>query len=273
MMARAMVGAALVLVYGVAAPASAQRRGENGATASALLVELKFATRFGDVTVVAQRYRVDIADGHLTLADPVTMVPVASLAAVETAAPDDSPSIAQVIERGDEVQLVVHSQDRIFTARGVRATAKSAAPAAHVDLAPKAESAIAASEAPTEGALVTQAVQRYIRGIAHCVDGAQKAHWMTDDPRFANCLCPVASKWRLPKVQSNMRVHQPLVAGKLGFSFTATPEGHLTACRVWAGAQAPELSEPLTPPANPNSPGPVKPSAAGATGKRAATDD
>ena len=270
-MARAMVGAALVLACGFAAPALAQRRGENSASASALLMELKTAARFGEVTVPAGRYRVDIADGRLTLADPVTMVLVASLAAGETTAPDGSLSAVQVVEHGDEVQLVVRSQDRVFTARGVRAAANPAASAAHVDLAPKAESAIVATEGPTEGDLVTQAVQRYIRGIAHCVDGAQKAHWMTDDPRFANCLCPVASKWRLPKVQSPMRVHQPLVAGKLGFSFTATPEGHLTACRVWAGPQAPELTDAA--PANPNAPSPAKAPTTGATGKRTATDD
>jgi len=100
-------------------------------------------------------------------------------------------------------------------------------------------------ETPPERVWVTQAVARYLESLTDCGDKAQKNHWATDDPRFVRCVCPLALKWRLPKLAAPLLFHTPIVKGKNGLSLTVTPEGKASNCRVWVGA------EPPPPPAEP----------------------
>jgi hypothetical protein len=88
--------------------------------------------------------------------------------------------------------------------------------------------------------LVERAVKRYFGGIKHCVDKAQRNRWVTDDPRFYRCVCPIVLKWRLPRVKSELVIHYPLARGRSGMTFTATPAGKVASCRVWIGAKPPE---------------------------------
>ena len=96
-------------------------------------------------------------------------------------------------------------------------------------------------ETQTELGQVQNALQRYIKSVEECGKQAKKAHWETDDRRFVSCVCPLTDKWRLPKVGSDLRVHQPLPE-KTGFSITVTATGRVKDCRVWVGARSPEDS-------------------------------
>jgi len=224
--------------------AYAQRRGETGTLAEELRVELPTTTRFGEITVPARPYRVQISGDNLVLANPDTMEVQATLHAVVAGLPAAVPAgKAEVQTKGNEVLLVVLVGDKSYTAKGQKAALPKAVEAEAPEPTKTEREAVATSdlEAKTPAAKVAQAVQRYLPGLAACIDGAQKGKWITDDPRFSNCVCPVALKWQMPHLDAPLRMHQKLVKGKFGMSFTVGNDGKVSQCRVWAGARAPEM--------------------------------
>ncbi|MBI3178857.1 MAG: hypothetical protein HYZ27_04310, partial [Deltaproteobacteria bacterium] len=138
----------------------------------------------------------------------------------------------------------------IYTAAGV-ATKETPAQPTLVTLAGKEETALdrRTPEERTARSLVEHAIKRYEPMLGECVDKAHRGRWGTDDPRFMKCLCPLLDTWRLPRVKEAMRIHHALAPGRAGVSFTATPKGKATECRVWSGAKSPEeLSDAAVPP-------------------------
>jgi hypothetical protein len=238
---------ALVLLFSGAT--LAQRREGDSAVAS-LSAKLPQAVRFGEVTVPAGAYRLFVSESTITLADPISMVTVATLVAqASTNSKSISPTLVEVQERGQEVRLVVLSQTDIFTAVGQKVAPPKPASEPKVEYAAKSNTVFAGptTEIAGDEALVDGAFQRYQGGIKPCGENAHRSHWTTDDARFVACVCPILEKWRMPKVKAQLRVHKALVKGRAGVSFTVGPDGRTRDCRVWVGAQPP--AEPTESPA------------------------
>ena len=231
-----------VLLLLSASLATAQRR-EGKVETRVLRLSLEQPVRFGNVVVPAHTYRAMLGADGLALVDPETMVLVATVPVAMTDDPEPrAEPLVQVYRSGARVEIVVHLGTQVARAQGVVAPPAEGAP--DVTLAGKAETTVVADlpEQESERALVDRAVQRYFSGIKHCADKAHRNHWTTDDPRFVSCVCPLLEKWRLPKVKAPLRVDHPLVKGRSGFSFTATPGGRPAGCRVWVGAAPPDAS-------------------------------
>jgi len=243
------VPATILLGVFVSQTVSAQRR-EGSMDSAVFHVQLPVAVRFGEIVLPARHYRVTLAADGLALADPNTMILVATVP-VETRASNevvDKPSV-EVKRSGNDVEILIRYADRVVRAAGKSAEQKTAAASSRVILAGKEETVVAGDTPPeqSEEALVGQAVARYLSGVKDCADKAQRNHWTTDDPRFVKCVCPLVSKWRLPKVAAPRRMHQILAKGRAGFSFTATAEGKAINCRVWVGPTPPVDPPPGAP--------------------------
>lgn len=233
---------ALVAVVASAPVVHAQRRGEQRGTPP-LQVTLPTATAFGAAVLPPRTYRITVTPQGLVLAHPTSMVVAGTIPVVESSQNVSVAVPTVTLARKDKtVTIVVRSRDRIYTASG-RVTELAAAAGPSVTLAAKSETAIDAGvpEAPSEGQLIDRALKRYVRGVAHCSDKAQKARWNTDHPRFTRCVCPQVKRWRMPKAATSRRVDHFLVAGRFGFSFTVTPTGQTSECRVWSGRMPPGL--------------------------------
>ncbi|MBI5508508.1 MAG: hypothetical protein HY903_07130 [Deltaproteobacteria bacterium] len=241
--------------------ARGQRR-EGGSASAVLNVELKSAVRFGEVTVPARVYRLTLGAESLAFADAETMVLVATVPAkiTEAEAPAATP-VVEVKKSGAQVEIVVKIGNQVARAVGSLSDDKAVTRAVTLDA--KAEEKVSGSEpeVQTEQALVTTAIGRYLGGLKDCGDKAQRRRWGTDDLHFVKCVCPVLAKWRLPRIKKPVRIDTALVKGRSGFSFTATPEGKTSECRVWAGAgPPPPVSEGDAPaPAPALAPTPVAP--------------
>lgn len=254
----------LAVILGLGGPVMAQRRGAKAET-KALEVELRSAARFGEVVVPAGRYRISVSKRGLSLAHPTTMVPVATLSAVSSdGAVTVNPATVEVVETPDGIiKLIVKLRERIYVAGGIKTEAPKKK--RQVELASREGPRIGdiSPETKTEQELIHHALaSRYIKDVKHCADKAHRARWQTDDRRFWNCVCPLAERWRMPKVAEDLRVHFPLAKGKSGFSLTVTAKGRVKDCRVWVGAKPPvDETESEEPPVdNPT----VAPSAAAA---------
>jgi hypothetical protein len=241
MVARTIVVALTLLGMATAPvlPAWAQRR--EGAAASALVVQLPMAVRFGDASVPAGRYRVSISDSSLVLLTEGGMVAVAAIPCrVSTTPKVVSPARIQLVERGNSVQLTLSSQNERYTATGTRIAAAADAP--QIEYAKKSEPTLQAPvPPPTEDeAIATSAVDRLMGGVTHCGEMAHKSRWQTGDPRFVQCVCPITTKWRLPRIDGDVRLHRVLAPGRAGFSITVTADGRARDCAVWVGPLPPE---------------------------------
>jgi hypothetical protein len=235
---RAIASLAVIVA---ATTAHAQRRG-GGSANTVLEVTLKSAVKFGDIVVPASRYRISVSVRGLSFAHPTTMVAVATVPATETASAEtvQKPTV-EVVEKGaDEVQIIVRSLDRVVVAKGVKTTVERKRRDVELVSRHQADLGAVVPEQKTEVELIHHALsKRYIRDVKHCADKAHRSRWQTDDKRFWNCVCPLADRWRLPKVSADVRVHEPLAKGKSGISITVTPDGKVKDCRVWVGAEPP----------------------------------
>ncbi len=245
----AIVFALLLLLAPKLAEAQAHRR--EGEVQAALELRLPWAVRFGDALVPAGFYRVAASDAGLSLADPSSMVVVATVQVEKTSSTKTTtPALVERHEHGGEVRIVVKNRNDIFTARGQKTVVDTTDPV-QVQLAGKKEALLAdvAPEQASDEALVGGALKRYLPSLQGCADLAQRGRWQTDDPRFVKCVCPLVEKWRLPKVKRLLPMHRFLVKGKSGISFVVSPDGRAYGCRVWVGTEpprkpAPEAQEP-----------------------------
>jgi hypothetical protein len=246
--------AAVLFAFGlvlVSSLAGAQRR--DGEVGGGLELKLPVAVRFGAVLVASGRYRVSVGEGMLALALPESMVTVANVPVLQSAA-SDSAELPEVFVREVEggVEIVVFSQDRIFTARGEKADAQAKGDSL-VELAGKRETAIGSAAPVTQDELAALdgALRRFMPSISHCGDKAHRSRWATDDLRFQKCVCPLLEKWRLPKTAGPLRLHRQLIKSKNGVSFTVGKDGRAGECRVWSGARSPEEQATSPSPAAP----------------------
>ena len=237
MMARRWAAATAVLCFALADGAMAQeRRGSEDGTTPSLFIKLAQTTKFNNVVLAPQRYRVSTSLKSISLGDPQTMVVLVTMPAKQTAAPkkngDDS---ATVTLSGQRVILTVRQAESVFTALGVLSAPVASA---KVTLARKAEKAVHSNTSqPSDAQLVQDVAQRLTADLSGCAETALRAHWSTDDSRFETCVCPQLEKWRLPHVKKELRLHQFLVLNRCGFSYTVLPDGRVDACRVWMGSR------------------------------------
>jgi len=235
--ARVLVAAAITMVV---APAQAQRR-EGRQSTSVLEVRLPVCVKFGKLAIPARSYRVTLGAGVFALADPQTMVVIATVPVTEaeTAKAVEQPRI-EIEHVGSRVDIVMLAGDRIYRATGVAAEGESPEPSPVV-LAGKQERVVEGGgpEQRTATQLVARATKRYMSGIKHCVDKAHRSRWGTDDHRFVKCVCPIVLRWKMPPINAPLLMHWPLAKGRHGFSFHVTPAGKVTSCRVWAGSKPP----------------------------------
>jgi hypothetical protein len=242
------VGVLLSLLLPGSAAAEGGRR-EGPPPPTSLSLTLPVTATFAGVVVPARRYRLSVVATGLALADPDTMVLVATLPVTDTQVADavTEPTVT-VQQRGTTVEISVRWADRWLRATGAAGGASSSG-AAPIAMADKAATAVPAAtgEELTDVQLVAVAVQRLLGGVKHCGENAKRRHWETDDPRFVKCLCPIALRWHLPKVREVRVTHHVLLKDKNGFSLTVTPTGHVSLCRVWVGEAPPAPPEPLTP--------------------------
>ncbi len=248
-MKRAELLLGVSVLFSAPLDAAAERR--DGAQVPAVLqVVLDAPTRFGALLLSPRAYRVTIAGENLVFADPTTMVTAGSVAAEssEQATVVERPS-ATVTRDGAQVIVSVRYADRLVRASGTVVT-PPAGEESWVSFGDKQAAALpgGAGEEASAAQLVKAALQRYLGGVKHCGDLAHRHRWETDDPRFVNCVCPIALRWRMPKLSRELEAHQILAAAKNGFTLTVSPAGKVLGCRVWTGAQPPV---PPTPPAAP----------------------
>jgi hypothetical protein len=231
----------VVSILASAVTARGQRRGGEHHT-QVLQIQLPVQVRFGDTTVAARTYRLTLVSGGFALTDPTTMLTVANIPVTGTEADKAVPTPRAELERhGDRVQIVMRAGDRVYRATGQANTvAPAAAPSYAVTLA-KSEREVAGGmpEQQTPAQLVARAAKRYASGVKHCADKAHRGRWTTDDPRLVRCVCPIVRRWKMPALDAPLLMHWPLAKGRHGFSFSVTPEGKVTSCRVWAGAKPP----------------------------------
>jgi hypothetical protein len=241
-----LLGLALLWV----APVSAQRR-DGGAGDAPVEVALTAPVRFGEQLVGARRYRLSIGDGKLAFADPGTMVTAATVSVVETAGTEwVSPAKVELKKKGAAVELVVKVGDRIYTATGTAADGASAQ--GYDVMLAKRDASIDLGAEPAQASdreLVQKALERYGQDVKRCGEKAQKGGWVTDDPRFVKCVCPLVDKWRMPKLTADLLMHYQLVKGRSGLSFLVATDGKVKSCRVWVGtAPPPEDTTPIAVP-------------------------
>lgn len=235
-------GLLTVTLLVLAASDAVARRGRDGSRQTILQITLKKPAKFGDVIVPARTYRVSIDGESLSLTDPRTMMVQATVPvqATQASAVVATPS-AVVSHKAGRVRIIVKHLDHVYIATGVEAAHVPKAASPEVGLSAMKQSAVVleTSSEPTELALIRRALKRYMKVIMPCADRAHRARWKSDDPRFERCVCPWTDKWRLPRVQKELRVHHPLAKGKSGLSFTVTPKGRALNCRVWIGPKPP----------------------------------
>jgi len=233
--------ALLAVMVAALAPALTWAQRREGNAASALAVTLPSAVRFGAVALPAGSYRLYITDAGLAFADPRTMVTVATVAVERLA--NDTPtaqSTLELREQGKEVRLRVLTASEVLTALGERL--ERMPNAVGVEYATKAEAALGAHKIvdPDDVVLVDAVLRRYLVSIQDCADSAHRGRWSTDDPRFQKCVCPIAEKWRLPRVHAELRLHRHIDKGHAGVSLTVLPDGRVQNCRVYMGPKSPE---------------------------------
>ena len=240
---------ALALAALTASAAQAQRR-EGEAAQAKLVVKLTSAVRFGTVVLSPGTYRVSMTDAGLTFVLADNMVSVGTVPVQQaTEAKVTSPATVELLEKGQEVAVIYRAYNDRFTATGTKES--GARDDAKVELASKTETSLAGPLTETTGdeALVDGALKRLLPGVLQCADMAQRGRWQTDDPRFLKCVCPIAEKWRMPKVKAELRLHRFLVKGRMGLSLSVLPEGRVQGCRVWVGPKSPEETAAAVTPA------------------------
>ncbi|MEZ4271956.1 MAG: hypothetical protein R3C68_11160 [Myxococcota bacterium] len=192
----------------------------------------------------------------LNIINPTSMVAVASLAVEQSELDPSVPTASiEVQSKAQSVEIIVKSRNRLLRAKG-KITARKEAQVQRPILSGKSETALGqvTPAEKTEQELIAQALKRYVGNVKHCGDKAKRSHWTTDDHRFYQCLCPIADRWRLPKVQGDVRHHHQLLKKYAGFSITVTPKGRVKDCRVWAGKGPPKDEAPKDGP-KPDEPG------------------
>lgn len=236
------------------APAASVAQRREGSTSDARLeLALPAAVRFGEQVLPARLYRLSLAEGKLSFTDANTMVTAATVAVVESAGSDwVSPAKVELKKKGAAIEVIVRSGDRIYVASGAPADGGGAgAQSYEVQLAKNATALDlgAAPEQQSDRQLVARALERYGADVKRCAEKAQKSAWTTDDPRFVKCVCPLAKKWRMPKLSAELLMHHELAKGRAGMSFTVSADGKVKSCRVWVGASPPaeESAAPAAP--------------------------
>lgn len=240
-MTRTRLATAAVAAAAVWSGSAIAQRREGTATGRQLELTVKDPLRFGDSVLSPGRYRVAVTSSGLAFTDPQTMVTVATLPAQEqTSEQVVTPATIELKESGKGVVVVVRYMQQVYTARGAK-TKLTVRAQPKIQLAAKHEAVLQGGipEAKSELALVQQALKRYVKSVKHCADKAHRSRWRTDDDRFYRCICPLAGKWRLPKVSAPLRVHSPLAKGRSGFSLTVMSTGKAADCRVWVGPKPP----------------------------------
>ncbi|MEK7703411.1 MAG: hypothetical protein AAB426_00520 [Myxococcota bacterium] len=227
---------------------SAQAQPRDSSRDEAVLeIVLPFAVRFGDQVVPARRYRLTLGADGFAFVDAQSMLLAATVAVEEvtSATAVTKPEVAIEV-LGDAVIITLRHLDQSYHAHGDK-IALLPSTERRVELAAKSETLLGdvAAESTSERQLIDQALVRHLVDVKHCADKAHRGRWQTDEPRFFACVCPLIVKWRLPRLAHAVRVHRPLTKGRHGFSFTVTPEGRATDCRVWAGLEPP--ADPVAP--------------------------
>ena len=238
---------ALILLFHLGGVQAKRRQGKQ------VLVNLSFnLTRpamFGNVLVPARPLHLILSKETFVFTDPKTMFLVSTVPVVTSKSPReflDSPKLKKM-ERNGKVTLRLFHKDRIYTALGVslkegqkqKKGPKTASKKEGVDVVAQV------TEHPEDAELIVGASGRYREGVIHCAENAFRFRWGTDHPKFKRCLCPITSSWRLPRLKTSIRVSIELERYRSGMSFTATPKGRVTECRVWRGRVAPEGEPPL----------------------------
>src|SRR5688572_30756667 len=231
------VGASLAL--GV--PAQAQRRGDSGA-AGHLEIVFESPVKLGDVVLSAKRYRLSVSKRGVSFIHPTTMVAEATLPAQESQAKTVAPKPVAKLElnKAGEVVLTVHTGDRLYTLKGVPATAPASQGQVELASSQQANLGDVLPQAESTLELIQESLaKRWVKDVKHCADMAHRSRWVTDDKRFIACVCPIADRWRLPAAEPTLRVHHALAKGKSGLSLTVDGKGKVSNCRVWVGAKPP----------------------------------
>lgn len=234
----------VALAVGIAAPALAQRRGDNSSRAERKHLELKLEAplKLGGVVLTGKRYRLSVSKRGLSLINPVNMVPVATVPVLESEAKTVAPTPVVTLTRtkkGD-YELTVHARDRLYTAKGEPVDVLPPQPEFQLVGRTDVDLGEVLPQEKSTLELIGEALTNRIKDVKHCADQAHRARWTTDDKRFIACVCPIAERWRLPMAEPPVRVQHPLAKGKSGISLTVDAQGKVTSCRVWVGAQPPE---------------------------------
>ncbi len=221
---------------------AAQRRDGGGGGRAKLEITLEHPTRFATTTVLPGRYRLSLDGTTLTLLQARTMVTAARVPLEESVLEETvAEATATVSVSRRDVAIRVKVRDREYVARGERVAGENPR-GPSVDLASRKNVVGITGGIPTEKTereLIAQSLSRYEKDIAHCADQAHKQRWTTDHPRFRRCVCPLTTKWRMPKVEKATRVHRPLAKRRSGYSITVTEAGKVADCRAWIGAKPP----------------------------------
>jgi hypothetical protein len=207
-----------------------------------LQIQLPVQVRFGDTTVAARTYRLTLVSGGFALIDPTTMLTVATLSVTDTETEQAvATPLAELEWQGDRIDIIMRAGDRVYRATGQADTGAPVARSSYAVTLAKNEREVAGGmpRQRTPAQLVARAAKRYASSVKHCADKAHRGRWMTDDPRFVRCVCPIVRRWKMPALDAPLLMHWPLAKGRHGFSFSVTPEGKVSSCRVWAGAKPP----------------------------------
>lgn len=231
-----MVRMLCVVLWSSMAVAAEGERRDGGKEAAALEVSLPFAAQFGDVVVPQNRFRVGVSGNGIVLTDVKTMVTVATLAAqTEKLDVPVGEATAELLRKGDEVTLLVRSQDSVFRVSGKKTeVANKRQVALNTKKTEHAVHLSGEEEVPAEQ-LVTQAMARYGKEIEQCGDDQERRHWKSNDAKFIACACPFVDKWRMPKVKADLTYVYTFPKKQSGVAFVVTPKGRARDCRVWAG--------------------------------------
>ncbi len=238
--------ATFAVVAALSTSARAQRR-DGGTTKSVFDVTIPVSAKFGDVDVPARHYRVSLGPNGIALADPATMLLIATIPAEkhELNEPVKEPKV-EVKKTSKTVEICLTHGTTMARAVG-RITAVLNRPEAggRVELVGKQETTLDKSdpEQLSDVQNINNLVKRYFGSIKHCADKAHRNRWITDDPRFVKCMCPIIAKWRMPHVKSELQTHHSLSKGRTGFSITTTTDGRVKDCRVWIGPNPPAPKE------------------------------
>lgn len=231
----------LALISLASSSAWAQRREGSSSTPTGE-AKLPSPVQFGEITIPARLYRVSLTPQGFSFIDPQSLVAIASVPVTVAENAESVPAAKlDVSEKGLELRLVMHYENRSYTAVGKKLTAPTDASSSAITYDPLSTKALPASTEPnTPLAVVEAALPRLEKSVvSQCADRAHKARWETDNPQFDKCVCPQVAKWRLPKHTEELRVQRPLAKGRNGYSFTVDTAGRTKNCRVWSGATAP----------------------------------